>query len=230
MANMKNLGCITNLAAIDHFVSLAGKRIVDVGCGDLGFSKQLATVAGHVLAIDPDPVQADLNRAGDQVSNIRFVEAAAEEIPTDDATIDGVFFVYSLHHIPANLYDRAFKEVIRVLKPNGFIYAIEPTDCPLNNVMKLFHDEDAERRAADDALRQIAAPLFRSMETVEYHSIRKFDSYEDFAQVFSSRTFNPGYTEADVRHPKVREVFERAGSPDYKFEAPKRVTFMQGKK
>lgn len=227
MANLRKLGCIKNLDAIAQFVSLKEKRIIDVGCGDLGFTKQLATIADHVIAIDPDQAQAKLNRAAEVVSNITFIEASGESLPADDATLDGVFFVYSLHHIPSDSYQTVFDEVARVLKPDGFAYIIEPVDCPLNDVMKLFHDEDAERIAADKAIHEIAAPMFRSFESAEYHSVRKFESYEDFVQVFSSRTFNPGYSEADVRDSKVREAFEREGNPDFTFQAPKRVTFLK---
>jgi ubiquinone/menaquinone biosynthesis C-methylase UbiE len=224
----KDLGLKTNIDVLNHFVDLQDLFVVDVGCGAMDFTKDIVSQGARVLAIDPDSAQAELNRAMEPTPGLEFVEADAQQIPAPDKSVDGVFFIYSLHHVPAEIYPTVFAEVFRVLKSDGFLYVIEPTGCPLNDVMMLFHDEEAVRAAAQSALEEIAMPAFESNKVVKYHSIREFDSYEHFATVFSSRTFNPGYSESDVRHPKVQEAFERHGSPDYRFEAPKQVTFLKG--
>lgn len=71
-------------------------------------------------------------------------------------------------------------------------------------------------------------PAFKSHCVVRYHDIREFDAYEHFARVFSSRTFNLGYSEADVRRLKVQSAFEMLGAANYKFVAPKLVSFFRG--
>ena len=192
-------------------------------------SKMLAEHGAHVLAIDPDPIQAEKNRVNGTPEGIEFVECGADLIPAEDESVDGLFFSYSLHHIPAEIYPAVFQEVNRILKPGGFIYVIEPTDCPLNEVMVLFHDEEAERAAAQNALHEIAAPFFECKEEVVYHSKRKFESFDAFARHYASRSFNSLYTEADVRADQVREAFERLGAPDYVFDAPKRVMYLSGR-
>lgn len=228
MTNINDLGLITNIEVIQKFVELDGRMLVDAGCGDMTVSKMLAECGAHVLAIDPDPVQAEKNRKADAVDGIEFVECGADLIPADDESVDGVFFSYSLHHIPQTLYPAVFEEVIRVLKPGGFIYVIEPIDCPLNRVMVLFHDEEKERAAAQKSLHEIAKPHFESAEEVTYHSFRKFESFEEFAKHYTSRSFNSLYSEADVRADKVREAFEKLGEPDYTFSAPKQVMVLKG--
>lgn len=223
-----DLGCITNIEVINRFVTLQGRRVVDAGCGDLTVSRQLADSGASVLAIDPDPVQARLNRETDPIENIEFVETGADEIPAESQAIDGVFFCYSLHHIPQSVYPRVFNEVLRVLKPTGFLLVIEPLPCPLNDVMKLFHDEDPQRAAAWQALEELAVTSFSAAETVTYHSFAQFESFEHFAGYFASRSFNSLYTEADIRRPEVREAFERTGKPDYQFQSPKQVMVLTG--
>lgn len=223
----EDLGCITNIEVIKKFVDLRGKRLIDAGCGDMTVAKMLAENGANVLAIDPDSVQAQRNREADPIPGIEFVETGAESIPVEDQSVDGVFFSYSLHHVPARIYPEVFQEVRRVLKPNGFLYVIEPTDCPLNQVMMLFHNEEKERAAAQDALHQLAKPHFETCNEVIYHSIRPFESFEDFAWHFSSRSFNTLYSEADVRASQVEEAFERLGAPDYQFAAPKRVMVLK---
>jgi ubiquinone/menaquinone biosynthesis C-methylase UbiE len=191
------------------------------------FSRPLVEHGARVLAIDPDPVQAKLNRESEPTPNLEFVETGAEKLPSQDNSVDGIFFSYSLHHIPAERYPQVFGEVTRVLKPDGFLFVIEPMDCPLNEVMKLFHNEDQERAAAWQAMHELAVPAFESAQVVSYHSFSQYESWDDFASQYASKSFNTLYTEADVRQPKVKEAFERLGGPDYRFQSPKQVMFLQ---
>lgn len=204
--------------------------MIDAGCGGMAFTRPLADQGARVLAIDPDPVQAELNRAAEPIANVEFVETGADHLPVQSKTVDGVFFAYSLHHIPADIYQSVFDEVVRVLKPGGFLYVIEPIDCPLNEVMKLFHNEEQERAAAWRALEELAMPAFISAEVVTYHNFAQYDSWDDFAKHFGSRSFNTLYTEADIRQPEVKEAFERLGGPEHRFASPKQVMFLQGLK
>lgn len=224
---MIDLGEITNLAAIQQHLSLRGKFVVDAGCGNLAFTQILLDEGARVLAIDPDPVQAESNRQIDPVPHLEFAETGAESIPAESNSVDGVFFAYSLHHVPEAILSNVFDEVLRVLSPNGFLYVIEPIDCPLNQVMKLFHNEDKERATAWAALKSFAESNFQSVESFTYHSYSQFDSFDHFARHYGNRSFNPDYTEADVRTPQVEAAFEKHGKPDYRFASPKNVMLMR---
>ena len=223
-----DLGCITNRDVIKRLVTLDGCRLLDVGCGNMGFTVQLAEMSAQVLAIDPDPLQAEKNRERKCRANIKFQQAEAVSVPAEDASMDGIFFAYSLHHIPADSYPAVFREVCRLLKPHGFLYVIEPTDCPLNQVMRLFHDEDRERAEAQRALQELVRPLFQEVTTVRYHSYTQYDSFDDFADRFSGRTFNTQYGVSDVRCTEVRTAFETYGHPDLKFESRKMAMCFKG--
>ncbi len=211
---------------IQQLVSMRQRTVVDVGCGDMGFTAQLAEYAARVVAVDPDPTQAQVNRKHG-LKNVEFHKSEGQSIPLPDGAADGVFFAYSLHHIPASVYERVFAEVRRVLQPHGFLYVIEPMDCPLNQVMKLFHDEDQERQAAQQALHSLAVPAFVKVEEVTYYSYAEYASFEQFAEHFSSRSFNSTYREEDVRRERVREAFENLGGATHRFLSPKRVMCLQ---
>ena len=77
----KDLGCQTNLDVINQFVSLTGQFVIDAGCGSMVFTRSLLEQGAQVLAIDPDPVQAELNRTADPLANLEFVETGAEQLP-----------------------------------------------------------------------------------------------------------------------------------------------------
>lgn len=225
---MKDLGCITNEEVLGQLLELDGKDVVDIGCGNLTFTKILAKLGASVLAIDPDAVQAKLNRDADPVPGIRFVESGGENIPAEDESLDGAFFSYSLHHVPSELYPVVFREVMRVLKPNGFLYVIEPIDCPLNTVMRLFHDEEQERADAWSALESLTHS-FETSETVTYHGFTQYESWDAFADHYSNRSFNALYTSDDVRRPEVEKEFEIQGGSDHRFASPKRVMVLKNK-
>lgn len=225
---VKDLGFVTNAEVVERFVSLPGKYVIDVGCGSMTWTRQLSELGATVLAIDPDPIQADLNRAISPLPAIEFVETGADKLPAESGTVDGLFFSYSLHHIPAALYPGVFEEALRVLKPDGFLYAIEPSDCPINQVMKLFHNEDREREIAWQALETLAKSSFEFAEVVAYHSYSQYESFDDFATQFAGRSFNSLYTESDVRSESVQAAFERIGSPDYRFKSSKQVMYLRG--
>ena len=224
---MQDLGQITNLEVIQKYVDLDGKHVADIGCGSMIFTKQIAELAELVYAIDPDPIQAELNRQSAPHPGIEFQESGGDHLQIDDSSIDGVFFSYSLHHIPAELYPSVFAEIRRTLKPQGFVYVIEPIDCPLNQVMRLFHNEDVERAAAQSALRNDWAPHFKYFEEVTYHGFTQYDSFEHFVDRFGSRSFNELYSREDVASPKVEKAFHEHGKPDYQFASPKQVTILR---
>lgn len=225
---IRDLGEKRNIEVIESFVDLRGKKLADVGCGGMALSLLLAEKADHVLAIDPDSVQAQTNRAANLPSNLEFREGSGDKLPTTNDSLDGVFFAYSLHHIPGSLHPAVFDEVQRVLKPDGFLYVIEPIDGAWNQVMRTFHDEEEVRALAQKSLLELAVPRFKSSIEVTYHGFSQFESFDDFADFFCAKAFNTSYSAEDARAPAVKEAFEKYGTPDYRFESPKQVMFLNG--
>lgn len=227
--NTQNLGVTTDLDVIDRCLDLTDLFVIDAGCGNMHLSKSLAERGAHVLAIDPDAEQAKLNQAAEIVANVGFAQTGAEHMPVESQSVDGVVFSYSLHHVPSELYEAVFAEVLRVLKPDGFLYIMEPVATgDLNDVMRLFHDEEIVRAQAQSAIEKLAVPHFSQIDVIEYSTSVKYDSWDAFANRYASKTFNKGYTEADVRADKVREKFLAVGeAKQFQFESPMRVTHLR---
>lgn len=231
-ANQQNLGVCTDLDVIDRCLNVSDQFLIDAGCGNMHLSKALAERGAHVLAIDPDPEQAKKNQAADIVTNVGFAETGADQLPVESRSVDGIVFPYSLHHIPDRLYPAVFSEAMRVLKPDGFLYIMEPVASgELNEVMRMFHDEAAVRAAAQAAIETHAAPHFAQIDVIEYRTPVSYDSWEHFAQRYANKTFNNDYTEADIRAEPVRKKFLEVGEPrQFQFESPMRVTWMRAPK
>jgi ubiquinone/menaquinone biosynthesis C-methylase UbiE len=122
--------------ARDRFVAIAGEpagpypTALEVGCGTGFFSLNLK-LAGiidecHVTDISPGMVQATVRNAERLGFPVDGRTADAEVLPYDDDTFDLVVGHAVIHHIPD--VERAFREMLRVLKPGGRVVVCgEPT-------------------------------------------------------------------------------------------------------
>lgn len=225
---MQDFGLRSNLEVLQEFAELGGKRLLDVGCGGFAFTRQLADAGAEVVALDPDAIQAAKNRAELPMQRITFFERGADQLPAADQSVDGVVFAYSLHHVPEAVYPQMLSEILRVLREDGFLHIIEPTDSRHNDVMKLFHDEEQVRAAAQAWIVDAAMPKFESAIHGRYHSFTQYDSFEEFAQRYENKSFNTTYSDYDVRAPQVQALFESLGQPDYRFEQPKLFSHLAG--
>ena len=136
-----------------------------------------------------------------------FELAGAESIPLDDATVDVVFMFKSLHHVPVDRMGQAMQEIRRVLKPGGKAYISEPVYAgAFNDILRLFHDEQAVREAAFDVVRQaVEEGAFVLVEELFFNSPMAFDSFEDF----DTRVLKVTHTDHALDETTYRQVRER---------------------
>ena len=231
MTERKHLGERTDVAAVAALASVAGLKLVDVGCGPGKTSRELAGLGAMVLAIEPDPIQAGKNREADLAAGVTFFEARAESLPVGSGSADGVFFFRSLHHVPIEAMEAALEEAARTLKPEtGFLCVIEPgmegTHFP---VMRPFHDETRVRNAAQEALVRRARSLFRTTELFSYVQHPRYASFDALVGRVLGQTFNDIRRER-VETDEVRALFEagRTDAGDYAFEQPMLLNFYRG--
>ncbi len=136
----------------DHTADLRGKTILDYGCGRGEMSmKYLRNGAEKVAAIDISEVYVeDLRQqakaAGISPERCDFRAMDAHRLEFPDASFDLVVGYGILHHLDARV---AFKEIHRVLKPQGRVMLQEPlADNPL---LKLFRKTTPHARTDDEA-------------------------------------------------------------------------------
>ncbi|MGB1110739.1 MAG: class I SAM-dependent methyltransferase, partial [Gammaproteobacteria bacterium] len=177
---MTQLGIATDLQALLSLIDPKGLTLLEAGCGDGSLARQLVGQGATVMGLEPDPVQATKNAQAEPMVGLSFHESPADQMPLEDASVHGVIFSLSLHHIPKPLMGPSLREAHRVLKPGGFLAVVEPiADGSNNHVMELFHDEREVRDVAIEALERDAAPLFEQRQQYFYTTERRFGRFED---------------------------------------------------
>lgn len=216
---------------IARTLPLAGARALELGCGGAEKTRALAarepTLA--ITGYEVDTAAHEANLRAPRPANLRFALGGAQAIPEPDASADLVFLFKSLHHVPGPQLDRALDEIARVLKPGGAAWISEPLFAgDYNEVMRLFHDEQAVRAAAFAAVgRSIAGGRLR-LRQQRFFRVRV--AFRDFAD-FEARTIRVTHTQHALSPQTLEEVrrrFERhAAAQGAEFFQPLRVDLLE---
>jgi ubiquinone/menaquinone biosynthesis C-methylase UbiE len=226
---VEDIGEASDFEVMDRQVVVDGMRLLDIGCGAGGLSRALAERGAKVVGIEPDPVQAEKNRQAEPVPGVSFVEGGAEKLDIEDDSVDGVFFKYSLHHVPAEAMDAALAEALRVLKPDGFLYVTEPVMVGgYAEMTRPFNDETRVRRLAYEALARCAGPNFIRAHETRYHLWHEYTDFDSFMEGRLGQTYND-HQRAQIDTPEVRALFEAGRNGDgYRFQMHLRTNVYLG--
>ena len=132
----------------NRLLSLDNKHMVELGCGAANITRNIAESGSNrkISAFEVDEIAHQKNLQIDDLQNVTFGLAGAQDIPLQDESVDVVFMFKSLHHVPVELMSASMQEIRRVLKPGGFAYISEPIFAgKFNDILRLFHDEEIVR-------------------------------------------------------------------------------------
>ena len=222
--------CNDELSLLAELVPLQAQNTIELGCGSARLARALLErwPLCHVTGLEVDAVQHAKNLAHPQ-ARLNFVAAGAQSVPFADASFDLALMLKSLHHVPGPLMAQALAETARVLRPGGHLYSSEPVFAgPLNEVVRLFNDEQVVRAAAQRALDE----ALRSGAWVQVAE-RRFAAnvrFKDFAE-FEQRMMRPTYADHRIDEAKlaaVRAAFGPHSGPDgAKFTRPMHVRLLR---
>jgi ubiquinone/menaquinone biosynthesis C-methylase UbiE len=105
-------------------------QILDLGCGHGHTTRLLAERFPEASAIGFEYDEALVDRARANPNNpprISFQQGDASKLPFPDTSFDLVFTRYMLIHVPDP--PRVVREMLRVIRPGGFVVAYEPDGC-----------------------------------------------------------------------------------------------------
>lgn len=205
-------------------------RVIELGCGAAHLSRKLLQrfPMCEVTGLEVDERQHAKNLQKPQ-ERLRFVQAGAQAIPFPDHSFDLALMLKSLHHVPLDQLDQALAEVHRVLRPQGLLYVSEPVFAgALNEVMRLFHDEEVVRAAALRTVQKaVASGAWEQVTEMHFETPVHYRDFAEFEQRMIAVTFvehrlDPATLAA------VRARFEPHMTPDgAHFVRPMRINLLR---
>jgi SAM-dependent methyltransferase len=219
------------LELLDGLVDLAQHpRIIELGCGAAALSRALLKrfPACAVTALEVDARQHAKNLLNPQ-PGLHFVQAGAQAIPFGPQSFDLALMLKSLHHVPLDLLNAALAEVHRVLCPQGLLYVSEPVFAgPLNEVIRVFNDEERVRAEALRALeRAVATGAWEAVTELHFEMPVHYRDFADFERRQIGVTFADHRLDAATLV-RVRERFEPHMTPGgAHFVRPMRVNLLK---
>jgi ubiquinone/menaquinone biosynthesis C-methylase UbiE len=146
-----------------HFAArfAAGKRVLDVACGEGYGTAMLARVAANVTGVDiSGEAVAHAKAAYAGLANASFVEASCTRIPLADASIDVAVSFETVEHIEAQ--EEFLRELARVLVPGGVLVISSPNKREYTD-RRGFHNEFHVKELYREELERLVAPHFPEM-------------------------------------------------------------------
>jgi len=154
----------------------AGRRVVDMACGEGYGSALLAGAAAEVVGVDANPEAFEHARRRYRAANLRFERALVEEFE-DGAPYDAIVFLQTIEHV--NVPERLLGRFASLLAPGGAAYVTTPNRLTLA-------PPGAERSGnpwhvreyAPDEFATLVRTAFRSVDLVGVFHARKLRLHE----------------------------------------------------
>jgi ubiquinone/menaquinone biosynthesis C-methylase UbiE len=104
-----------------------GQRVLDLGCGTglLTRMPKQSIPNAQVTGLDGDEEVLNIARAKSPDADIHWDHALAFDMPYPDDSFDVVVSSFVTHHLTSVDKVRAFKEVHRILCPNGWFHIVD---------------------------------------------------------------------------------------------------------
>lgn len=171
------------LNSIEKVVSLFGKSVLEIGCGDGSRSVEIAKRCAYLTAMEPNTELLGSAKANNSSQNITYVNGKAERLGFPDQKFDAVLFTLSLHHVPMEEMPKAIDEAIRVTRKGGNIIFLEPAEEGTFFDAEIAFDacdgdEREEKRIAYNALKSHSG--YKEVAEIPDETIFRFDSIDDF--------------------------------------------------
>jgi SAM-dependent methyltransferase len=192
-------------AEVGALPDVAGKDVVELGCGTAYFSAWLARAGARPVGVDLTPAQLETARALQARHGVVFplVEASAEDVPLPAASFDLAVSEYG-----ASIWadpDRWIPEAARLLRPGGELVFL------VNGTLSVLTWGEDEEEAPTDELRR---PYFglRRIEWPDDGSVEFHLSYGDWIRVLRGAGFEV-LDLIEVRAPEGAEPTRFGGLP-----------------
>ena len=147
-----------------------GMTVLELGCGNGSFTRELARSGAQIVAIDVSPELLEIAKLNCSAPNVQYQIQNAYALSYSEGAFDSIVGSSVLHHLEV---EQALLDAYRVLKPGGTIYFTEPN--MLNPQIALQKNVPWIKRKLGDSPDETAFfrwPLRRLLKKTGYRDIR----------------------------------------------------------
>lgn len=125
-ASINDLAIEKRKRQIERQMSLEGKRVLDMGCGNGLYTIELGRLAKGTVGIDisREALSEAIKNRAELGGGMELIQASAESLPLRGQSFDVVLAIEMLEHVQSD--DRALEEAGRVLKDEGCLLIYVP--------------------------------------------------------------------------------------------------------
>jgi 2-polyprenyl-3-methyl-5-hydroxy-6-metoxy-1,4-benzoquinol methylase len=126
-------------SSLDVYRDLAGKRILEIGCGRGGFACWLISTfpqIAEMIAADFSEVAIQKGRAFGACLPVTWSVENIQEMSYQDASFDTVISCETIEHVPDP--SKAVSELSRVLRPGGRLFLTTPNYFNLSGLHRIY--------------------------------------------------------------------------------------------
>jgi SAM-dependent methyltransferase len=221
-----------DVTVLQQLLELRGRRVLDVGCGRGALVLWLAGRGADAVGMEISEEQLAAAREADVRHEATWVVGGGEAVPLEDASLDAVLFMRSLHHVPPDLMGAALTEARRLLRDGGRVYVAEPlVQGTFFDLVRVVDDETVVRTAVQELLADPAPFGLATASVTEYDTVLGFDGLADVRALMVSVDPARGPV-FDAAEPELRAAFERLADVDPQtgratFNQPMRVHLLE---
>lgn len=168
------------------------ERILDAGCGESilpsFISKNYQSIITATDILDVEDIQREFFKTtsflgrGDRKFEFKIEDST--NLSFSDETFDSVYAVSSIEHIPNNGDSKAFKEMLRVVKPKGKIVVTVPFSNKYLEQKTVDHYQGFERRYDYENLKKRLLNFYKGNKIELYFLDIKFPWLDEFCNIW----------------------------------------------
>lgn len=113
-------------------------EILDVCTGTGSLALRFAKKNHNVIGLDLSEAMLSKARRLNKFPNLKFIKGDATNMPFNDSTKDICSISFGFHDMPHNIRIEVFMEMVRVIKPKGYIFIIDYNQ-PRNKLLKILY-------------------------------------------------------------------------------------------
>lgn len=197
---------------------IAGKEVLEVGCGDGRITRRLVKVAKKVVGIAPDEGKAAKAREN---CVAEIIVGSGERLPFPDAVFDVVLYTLSFHHLSDQ--EAGLGEARRVLRHGGKIVIYEPD--AEGQVQRLFLLFEGEREALAQTYQTVGRA--KALGKLKWAEQRVFSirwEFNNFAELVGYFAKQYGREKVEGKRKEMKEI---AGKGREKIGLEDRVVLLE---